>query len=925
MSLQTEGQHDESSAAVEPPASFISTLKRWNNTQTEYPEHVCIHQLFEAQVELSPDATAVVFNGKQLTYQQLNQQANQLAHYLQTLGVKPETLIGIYVERSLEMVVGLLGILKAGGAYVPLNPGTPRERLSFILDETQVPIILTQARLLKDLPIHEETIVCLDADWQDIACNRDKNPVCETTSDNLIYVIYTSGSTGQPKGVMISHRGICNQLFWRQTTFPLTQSDRILQNISFSFDPSVWQIFWPLSFGAQLVLPNPGGQQDSAYLAQLIAQEQITVIALVPSMLRVFLEEKELEQCQCLKHVFCGGEALPGELQDQFYKRLQTAILHNVYGPTEASIDATFWTCQPGTNYQIAPIGRPIANTQIYILDATLQPVSIGEAGELYIGGDGLARGYLNRHELTTEKFIHHDILGVNDKLLETFHGQIETPPTKTLQKQTSRLYKTGDLACYLPNGDIQFLGRIDYQVKIRGFRIELGEIESVLNQHPSVKQSVVIAREDRPGDKRLAAYVVPVQEQATLTNELRSFLKEKLPEYMVPSSFVWLETLPLNSNGKVDRHALPAPDLERPAWAKPFVAPQTSIELKLCNAWAEVLGIESIGIEDNFFDLGGNSLLAARLLAKVEALYHKKLSLNTFLQAPTIKQLASILGGSQTVTGWKSIIPIQPSGSKPPLFCVHAKNGNVLQYYKLAHYLGNDQPFYGIQAQGIDDGCSPRKSVEEMAAAYIKELQQLQPCGPYFLSGYSFGGLVAYEMARLLHAKGHRVAKLILLDTYNARGDWFGPQQPRNQLSSYNGRFSQLRGLEKLANVKVVLQEAVLVRLRRFRRVLAYYLRSSFTPKESQDWNAVQEWCEIAAEKYRPKSYSGQANLVRATKAADESWLQPIETDSCLGWELLIKGGLEVQEINCHHFDLLLEPNVKILALQLKEYLTEV
>ena len=447
----------------------------------------CIHQLFEQQVESSPDAIAVVFGDRQLTYRQLNQQANQLAHHLRALGVRAEVLVGICVERSLEMAIGILGILKAGGAYVPLDPTYPQERLSFILADIQASIVLTTENWVESLP-HKGQAICLDSDWSIIARNSQENPLNNTKTDNLIYVIYTSGSTGQPKGVMIPHSGIYNQLYWRQTTFRLTAADKVLQTISFSFDPSVWQIFWPLCFGAQLVMAHPEGHRDSSYLVRVICEQQITVMALVPSMLQVLLEEKGIENCQCLRHVTCGGEALPIELVERFFERLQLDnVLFNCYGPTEASIDASFWRCQHGTDRAIAPIGTPITNTEIYILNEGLQPVKSGETGELYIGGMGLARGYLNRPELTAQKFISH------------FNKN----------KSSDRLYKTGDLGRFLPDGNIEFLGRTDQQLKIRGFRIELGEIEAVLNQHPALKQALVIAREDIPGNKRLVAYLV--------------------------------------------------------------------------------------------------------------------------------------------------------------------------------------------------------------------------------------------------------------------------------------------------------------------------------------------------------------------------------------------------------------------------------
>ncbi|WP_442937032.1 amino acid adenylation domain-containing protein [Nostoc sp.] len=578
--------------------------------------------MFEMQVERSPQATAVVFENTQLTYQQLNQRANQLAHHLRSLGVGPEVLVGICLERSLEMIVGLLGILKAGGAYVPLDPAYPSERLAFILEDTQTPVLLTQEKLVKNLPPHQAQVVCLDLGWEANIENSQENPVNETTPDNLIYVIYTSGSTGQPKGVTIAHRGICNQLCWKQTTFGLTQADKVLLTISFSFDPSVWQIFWPLCFGGQLFVARPGGHQDTAYLVRVITEQQITVLALVPSILRVLLEEKGIENCRFIRHITCGGEALPGELIERFFAKLNLDnVLHNCYGPTEASIDTTFWTCQRGTNYAIAPIGRPINNAEIHIFDENLQPVPIGESGELHIGGIGLARGYLNRPELTIEKFI------FNPFSSET----------------GARLYKTGDLARYLSDGNIEFLGRIDHQVKIRGFRIELGEIEAILGQHPALTQTLVIAREDVPGDKRLVAYVVASPEQIPSQVELRRFLETRLPEYMVPSFFVFLDTLPLNPNGKIDRRALPAPDTSDIRLST-FVPPQNSTEEVLAGIWAKILRLEQVGIHDNFFELGGHSLLATQVMSLVRQVFRIEIPLQLLFENPTIATLAQAM-----------------------------------------------------------------------------------------------------------------------------------------------------------------------------------------------------------------------------------------------------------------------------------------
>ncbi|MBW4594267.1 MAG: amino acid adenylation domain-containing protein [Brasilonema angustatum HA4187-MV1] len=601
-------------------------LVEWNNTQADYLQDKCIHQLFEQQVEKTPYAVAVVFENQQLTYQQLNQTANQLAHHLQTLGVGPEVLVGICVERSIEMVVGLLGILKAGGAYVPLDPSYPQERLSYMLEDSSVEVLLTHRSLLEYLPQNQARVVCLDTDLVETEQHQKENLDVGVCSDNLAYVIYTSGSTGLPKGAMNTHQGICNRLLWMQEAYQLTSSDRVLQKTPFSFDVSVWEFFWPLLTGARIVIAKPEGHKDSTYLVNLIFTQQITTIHFVPSMLQVFLLEPNCGNCSCLKRVICSGEALPFELTERFFEHLECE-LHNLYGPTEAAIDVTFWQCQIQENRQLVPIGRPIANTQVYILDKQLQAVPIGVPGELYIGGDGLARGYLNRPELTSEKFI----------------------PNPLCDHKSERLYKTGDLARYGSDGNIEFLDRVDNQVKIRGFRIELGEIESVLNTHPQIQQAVVIATEDLTGNKRLVAYIVSEDELLT-TNQLREFLFSKLPEYMVPSAFVTLDTLPLTPNGKVDRKALPVPDLSTSDLLEGFVAPSTPTEEILAKLWMEVLGRKQVGIYDNFFDIGGHSLLIIQVGNKVREIFNSNISVTDLFKYPTISNLAKYLSQENNV-----------------------------------------------------------------------------------------------------------------------------------------------------------------------------------------------------------------------------------------------------------------------------------
>ena len=530
------------------------------------------------------------------------------------------------MERSPEMVVALLGILKAGGAYLPIDPNYPQERLAFMLEDSHLSVLLTQEHLLSKLSLHQANVVCLDRDWQAIANESVEPAHIVVNLDHLAYVIYTSGSTGKPKGTMISHRAIVNHMLWMQTTFPISEKDSVLQKTPFSFDASVWEFFAPLLNGARLILARPAGHQDGAYLCEVIVKQNVTILQLVPSLLRVLLNEPLFTNCRSLKRVFCGGEALPGDLVESFFARLG-AELNNLYGPTEATIDATSHPCERKLTRRMIPIGCPVANTQIYLLDQALSPMPIGMVGELYIGGAGLARGYLHKPELTAEKFI----------------------PNPFSVEPGARMYRTGDLARYLPDGNIEFLGRIDHQVKVRGFRVELGEIEAILSQHPSVSDAVVVVHEDSPGDpltgagKRLVAYVVTQPEVELSANDLRSALKAALPEYMLPAIFIFLDHLPLTPNGKVDRKALPAPSQERRELAVNYVAPRTPVEETLAQIWANILGVKQVGIHDNFFELGGDSLASMHMVSRAHQA-GLDLALKQVFQFQTIAELAEVV-----------------------------------------------------------------------------------------------------------------------------------------------------------------------------------------------------------------------------------------------------------------------------------------
>lgn len=608
-------------------------LVEWNDTWAEYSLKQCIHQLFEKQVERSPDAIAAIYKDERLTYQELNDRANQLAHYLQKVGVGPEILVGICVERSLEMLVGLLGILKAGGAYLPLDPAYPKQRLAFMLRDANVGVLLTQQSLLNALSEHKAKFVCLDTDWEAIALESQENPIARTQSENLAYTIYTSGSTGTPKGVAIQHDSLVNYTNNACLEYELEPSDRILQFASIGFDAAAEEIFPCLMRGATLVLRTDEMLSSIPDFLEQCRRLGVTVLDLPTAFWHQLVSELDaaMPLPKTLRLVIIGSEsALPDCLKIWQQQVGQRVRLVNSYGPTETTIVATLCDLSKlMADETVVPIGRPIRNVQTYVLDSYLQPVPVGIPGELYIGGVGVARGYFNRPELTVERFIPNPIP--------------PSPPNKG-GLRGDRLYKTGDLVRYRSDGNIEFLGRIDRQVKIRGFRIELEEIETVIRQYPGVRETAVVVREDRPGNKYLVAYLVHKLDRDLTIAQLRSFLKEKLPEYMVPSVFVQLEALPLTPNGKVDRRSLPVPEQTRSELEAAYVAPRNPLEQQLAEIWAQVLGLETVGIHDNFFDLGGHSLLITQLLTQIRDTFKVNLSLRSLFKEPTVANIAETI-----------------------------------------------------------------------------------------------------------------------------------------------------------------------------------------------------------------------------------------------------------------------------------------
>lgn len=614
---------------VENPDQSISELRmltagerkqllvQWPATEKDYPKNKCFHELFEAQVEKNPKGIAVVMEDERLTYGALNARANCLARDLRKLGVGPDILVGICLERSVEMVVGLLGILKAGGAYVPLDPSYPKERIGYMLEDAGVSILLSQKELISDLPEHNAQVICIDGDWEEVAQEGAKNPASETSSTNLAYVIYTSGSTGKPKGVAIQHQNLVNFLSSMSEEPGLKQEDSLLAVTTLSFDIAGLELYLPLLVGARVILANREVASDGSRLSEMLTESRATVMQATPATWRLLLDSGWQGSKQ-LK-MLCGGEALPRELANRLLDCSDS--LWNMYGPTETTIWSSVYQLE--SKEGIVPVGPPIDNTQIYILDRHLRPVPVGVYGELYIGGDGLARGYLNRPVLTAEKFI----------------------PNPFSKETGARMYRTGDLARYLTNGKIEFQGRIDHQVKIRGFRIELGEIEASLAHHEGIDEVVVIAREDegdlQKEEKRLVAYVISKAAKAPTVSELRRFLLESLPEYMVPSTFVFLDTFPLTANGKVDRKALPAPEGSRPDLEATYIAPQNEVERNIAEIWQAVLGVEKVGVDDNFFDLGGHSLLLVQVQSKLKRTFNRDLSIIELFKYPTVKAQA--------------------------------------------------------------------------------------------------------------------------------------------------------------------------------------------------------------------------------------------------------------------------------------------
>jgi amino acid adenylation domain-containing protein len=847
-------------------------LREWNQTKTDYPAHKCLHELVEQQAVHFPDGIAVADGNSKLTYGEFNTRANQLAHYLRNCGVGLGVRVGICLEPSFDFAVAILATLKAGGACVPLDPKYPAERLAYMLRDVQAAVLITKGGILPEAVTGDGCkLLFLDEQSPLFSAEPITNPASGVSPHDIAYMIYTSGSTGKPRGVLLAHAGLVNYNLNAARMYSMGRQDRVLQFCSISFDIAVEELFTTWLSGATLVLRSEEMSLAIPDFLDWIDRQRITVLDLPTAFwhewVRCLPELRESAPPE-LRLVIVGGEKASSEAYATWLRMVGCRVRWiNTYGPTEASICATTFEPNIDPNSPVPeniPIGRPLANTQVYLLDRHLNPVPVGIAGELHIGGVGVALGYLNRPEMTAEKFI---------------SDPFSLDPG-------ARLYKTGDLARYLPSGEIEFLGRRDDQVKIRGFRIELGEIEAALAKHPGVREVAVIAREVVPDEKRIAAYLVPASRKKPIVADLRAYLQQQLPDYMVPSAFVFLKALPLTPNGKVNRRELPAPEVLSPSSTSTVTA-SDPLQLQFVRIWQEVLGIGSIGVRDNFFELGGHSLLAARLMQRTEKLVGRPLPLAMLLRFPTIEQLAAVVVRDGWSQHWSSLVPLQPGGSQPPLFCVHGVGGNVLGFWELGRHMRPDFPFYGLQSQGLDgkDPCHER--VEDMATHYLEEIGSVQPKGPYFLGGFSFGGLVAYEMAQQLRLRGEEVGLLVLFDTYP--GD----------LNPVGTSFMKLLLKPSAQHLLRDLPKAVQKRMRRM-------WRGWRLPQVLQD---VRNKNRIAADHYVLRPWPGKATLVRATEQSLRSSIDPQAA-----WNGLVDS-LEVHEIPGDHNGILRAPQVDSLA----------
>ncbi len=881
-------------------------LVEWNATARPYPKDDSAHRLIERAADRTPDAEAVSGDGVVLRFSELDARANRIAHRLRAEGVAADVPVGLFMERSPQLVTAVLGVLKSGGAYLPLDPGSPEARLEFILRDARVPVVLADPGLAARVPAGVARVLAVDADGREFAGEPERRPEPAGRPEDLAYVIYTSGSTGQPKGVLVPHRGLVNYLSWSSQAYAVAEGEGAPVHSPLVFDLTVTSLLTPLVAGRRVeTIPEREGLDG---LAEALRRRRgWSLVKITPAHLEILSSQLSREEARDAARVFVvGGEALRGEGLRWWVESSPEARFVNEYGPTETVVgccvhEVTAATWKPGP----VPIGRPIANTRLYVLDSGRRPVPPGVPGELYIAGDGLARGYLGRPDLTAKSFV----------------------PNPLPEEPGERMYRTGDRVRHRDDGVLEYLGRADDQVKVRGYRIELGEVESALRRHPGVRQAAVVVAPAPSGDPRLVAYFSSSGgEYAPRREELRTFLAESLPEYMIPGAFVEVDELPLTSNGKVDRRVLPPPPEDEAETAPSGRRPSTETERRIAAIWEEALGRAGIGADDDFFRLGGHSVIAARIFAKIETVLGARLPLAVLVQAPTIARLAGVIDGRGWETSWSSLVPLQPNGTKPPLFCIHPIGGNVVGYMDLARRLGEDQPVYGLQAVGLDGKRPRHKRIEDMADHYVSEIRQLRPDGPYHLAGSSFGGTIAFEMAHRLLAQGCEVAFLGMFDTWGPEyrrkpgmGKWrIVWERTRERIILHGGNLLAAEGLAAKASyvrAKVVrIAHNVAKRLRPARKPAAPPPPPPAIPKNLAD---AERSVLRAKTVYAPRPYPGKITLFRASR--QPAWFYP---DPLLGWGQFAAGGIETHEVPGYHGALAHEPRVAVLAEKLAECL---
>jgi amino acid adenylation domain-containing protein len=879
--------------------STLTTVERskilfdWNNTAGDYPATECLHDALTRQAAIQPNAIALIDGSKQVTFRQLNEQANRLANYLRKQGIKPGALVGICLPRSVEMIVAVIAVSKAGGAYVPFDPGYPKDRLAFMLEDTAAPLVITQNDLLERLPAEKAKYLCYDQLANTLEGYPCSNPLPSATSDTLAYVIYTSGSTGTPKGVMVRHRAVVNTIDWVNQTFNVNPHDRLLFVTSLSFDLSVYDIFGILGAGGSMRLVRDQEIREPAKLASLLRSADITMWDSAPAALQQLTPFfAKIQTNTSLRLVMLSGDWIPVTLPDQVRQTFPNARVMSLGGATEASIWSNWYpigTVDP--SWSSIPYGKPIRNARYHILNDQMQPVPVGTPGELHIGGICLAEGYLNRPELTANRFV-------------------EDPFTIG-----GRLYKTGDLARYWSDGNIEFLGRIDHQVKVRGFRVELGEIESTLAQYPSVGTAVVQPFRDTTGSIYLVAFIIP--KGTVTTSELNDYLHEHLPDYMIPASFVFVSSLPLTPNGKLDRAQLKAPERGTPhALSGEFVAPVNDAERALQEVWEEVLNVRPVSVTARFEDLGGQSLMAASLVYQIEARLGHKVPVEALFRAPTIRSLSDYIQ-DQLETGPEIVVSLNEQGNHPPLFLIAGAGGHVFAFHKFARLLGRDFPSYGMKAVGVDGQETPLDRIEEIAARYLEEIVRVRPQGPYILAGYSVGGLVAFELALQMRQRGLEVAQVIAFDSH-APG--YPKRLPWPKRIAVHGRnFLALTGEAKWAYL-----------LKRFRNLRHRILiRCGFGHWDLPTVPGVgglsenvlrRVWASLerARDRYRPEGkFDGDFVLVRSNMP--EVWAATEMDDPQMGWSSRLTQSARVIEVPVGHMEIFGDDNLDLLVREVR------